>query len=117
VDDDPLSRKLTVTALTYCVNREVFGFEDACKAWDYIEKGGDVDIIISDADMPVINGFDLMSRVRKKNSNVIFIMMSGISAYEDRARREGASAFLAKPFEIKDLFNIVRHFIVEEHHV
>ena len=40
--------------------------------------------------------------------------MSGITEYEKQSQQAGAEAFLAKPFEIKDLFNIVQYFVVEQ---
>lgn len=113
VDDDTLVRDLTVTALTYCVNRKVLSFESGRHAWEYIQEGGDVDIVISDVDMPEMNGFELMSHVREKYPEKIFIITSGISEYEEKSRQKGADAFLAKPFEINDLFSIVQCFVVD----
>lgn len=112
VDDDTQIRDLTVTALTYCVNRQVMSFDDPLTAWDYIQKGNKVDIVISDVDMPKINGFELMNRVKEKYPDKIFIIMSGVSEYEETSRTQGASAFLAKPFGINDLFDIVQCFVV-----
>lgn len=113
MDDDTHIRDLTVTALTYCVNREVMSFEDPLSAWDYIQKGNKVDIVISDVDMPKIDGFELMSRVKQKYPEKIFIIMSGIASYEEKSRAQGANAFLAKPFGINDLFDIVQYYVVE----
>ncbi|MCP3876190.1 MAG: response regulator [Desulfobacteraceae bacterium] len=113
VDDDSLIRDLTVTALTYCVNRKVKSFDNCKLAWQYIQGGGDVDIVISDVDMPEMNGFDLMSKVKEKYPEKAFIIMSGESDYEQKSHTEGASAFLAKPFEMNDLFNIVQCFVVD----
>jgi len=96
------------------VNREVLSFENSRLAWEYIQQGGEVDIVISDVDMPGINGFELMTKVRKKYPEKIFIIMSGVSDYEKKSRAEGADAFLAKPFEINDLFSIVQCFVVGE---
>lgn len=113
VEDDSTVRNLTVTALTYCLNRKVLSFIDGRYAWEFIEDGGEVDIIISDVDMPQMNGIDLMTRVRDKYPDKKFIIMSGVRENEDKSRRAGADAFLAKPFEINDLFNIVQDFVVE----
>ncbi|MCK5164397.1 MAG: response regulator [Desulfobacula sp.] len=113
VDDDTLIKNLTVTALTYCVNREVKSFDNAILAWEYINQGNEVDIVISDVDMPDMNGFELMSKVREKYPEKIFIIMSGVSDYERRSQKAGADAFLAKPFEINDLFSIVQYFVVD----
>ncbi len=113
VDDDHLIRDLTVTALSYCINREVKSFDSSLEALTYIETGAPVDIIISDVDMPEMNGLELMSRVKKKDPEKIFIIMSGKAAYESKSRLAGASAFLAKPFEINDLFSIVQCYVVD----
>ncbi len=113
VDDDTMIRKLTVTALTYCVNRKVLSFDNPVSALDYIQEGNEVDIVISDVDMPEINGFELMSRVKEKYPDKIFIIMSGVSDYEKTSQAWGANAFLAKPFEINDLFRLVQCFVVD----
>ena len=113
VDDDILLRKLTVTALSYCVNRKVVSFSGGRQAWEFIKTTGDVDIVISEAEMPDMSGFDLMAKVRERYPETIFIIMSGVAEHEDRSRKEGATAFLAKPFEINDLFNIVQYFVVD----
>lgn len=112
VDDDTVMRQLAVTALAYCVNREVLSFESPANALDYLRQGNEVDIVISDVDMPQINGFELMSRVKEKNPEKIFIIMSGVPDYEKTSRERGADAFLAKPFEINDLFDLVQCFVV-----
>ncbi len=71
-------------------------------------------MVISDVDMPDMNGFELMSRVKEKYPEMIFIIMSGIAEYEKQSQLAGASAFLAKPFEINDLFSIVQCFVVNQ---
>jgi len=95
------------------VNREVKSFGSGTNAWDYISDGGEADIVISDVDMPGMGGFELMEKVREKYPDKVFIIMSGIAGYENRSKKEGADGFLAKPFEINDLFNIVQCFVVE----
>jgi YesN/AraC family two-component response regulator len=104
---------MTVTALAYCVNREVKSFDNGKPAWEYIHTGGEVDIVLSDVDMPEMNGFELMEKFRAKYPHKIFILMSGVSDHERKAHTAGADAFLAKPFEINDLFAIVQCFVVD----
>jgi len=108
-----LIKNLTVTALTYCVNREVRSFDNGRLAWEYINAGGEVDIVISDVDMPEMDGFELMDKVRKKYPDKIFILMSGVTDNEKKSQIAGADAFLAKPFEITDLFRIIQCFVVD----
>ncbi len=113
MEDDLGIRDLTVNALTYCVNREILSFRNGRAAWDYLMQGGQADIIISDVDMPQMDGFELMERVKAKGSATIFIIMSGVDDYEEKAELLGADAFLAKPFAINDLFNIVQAYVVD----
>ena len=69
-------------------------------------------MIISDVDMPEMDGFELLKKVKEKKSDMIVILMSGRPENEDRAAAINADAFLAKPFAINDLFNIVQTYIV-----
>ncbi len=64
--------------------------------------------------MPDMNGFELMSRVKEKHPEMIFIIMSGVAEYEKKSQLAGANAFLAKPFEINDLFSLVQCFVVDQ---
>ena len=113
VDDDRMIREMTVTALSYCVNREVMSFDSGLAAWDYIGRGGLTDLVITDVDMPELNGLELLERIREDTLPIRVVIMSGVAENESRARRHGADAFLAKPFEVKDLFRIVQTFVIE----
>ncbi|HCY88178.1 MAG TPA: hypothetical protein DHV36_23780 [Desulfobacteraceae bacterium] len=114
VDDDSGVRKLTVNALTYCVNREILSFEDATSAWHYLKDGGAADIIISDVDMPGMSGIELTTRCKADRADTIVILMSGVKANRKAAEQSGADAFLGKPFSLADLFEIVRFYVVGE---
>jgi len=104
---------LTVDALSYCVNREVVSFCDGQSAWQYMAEGNEVDMVLSDVDMPGMNGLELLEKVKGKWGGKIFIIMSGREANGARGEAAGADAFLKKPFTINDLFNLVQHFVVD----
>ena len=114
VEDDAGIRKLMTTALSYCVNREVRAFENGEAAWTFLQRGGLADLVVSDVDMPVMNGFELMARVKEKLPATVVILMSGIEAHESAAQVNGADGFLAKPFDINLLFEIVQRYVVEQ---
>lgn len=106
-------RELVVDVMKYCVNREVKAFSDGLSAWKYLSNNGDADIIISDVDMPNMDGLQLLSRVMQHDSEKIFIMMSGVSHYKEPSIKRGAMGFLAKPFKIDELFGIVQKYVVD----
>ncbi len=70
-------------------------------------------MVISDVDMPEMDGFELMEKFKARYPEKVFIIMSGVSENEKKSRKSGATGFLAKPFEINDLFNIVQCFVVD----
>ncbi len=63
------------------------------------------DIIISDIQMPDINGIDLLQKIRKKDKAVIFIMITAYGSIDSaiKACRLGADDYLTKPFSKEQL--------------
>jgi CheY-like chemotaxis protein len=71
------------------------------------------DIIVSDVDMPQMDGLELLKRVKTEYPKKICILMSSKPSHESAARQSGVDAFIAKPFDISDLFDVVQSFVVE----
>ena len=112
IDDDLMVRNFVSTVLMYCVNREVLSFDNGLAAWTYLESHGIPDIIISEIDVPGLNGFELMAKFKEKNPDKKYLLMSANPANEQSARNSGADAFLAKPVSVNDLFSVVQTFVV-----
>jgi DNA-binding NtrC family response regulator len=113
VDEDKLVRDFTVDVLEFCVNREVFSFDSGSKAWEYIDTGQNPHIVISDVDVPDMNGFDLLKNLKAKYPEKICIIMSHRYQNEKVAKELGADAFLAKPFYIDEIFELVQRYVVD----
>lgn len=112
VDDNELTRSLLVDVLMFCVNRKVQEFQNASAAWNSFEEDGPPDILLSDVNMSKMTGLELLAKIKEGSPQTICVMMSGDQMSEKAAREMGADAFLAKPFNIRDLFEIVRSFVV-----
>lgn len=67
------------------------------------------DIIISDISMPVMSGIELMREVRKKYSEICFILISGYKEFEyaQAGIRYGAEGYILKPIHLNELLEIV----------
>ncbi|RLC32559.1 MAG: hypothetical protein DRH32_02710 [Deltaproteobacteria bacterium] len=113
VDDDRITRDFLADVLAYSVNRDILCFETGFEAWCHLQRDNSADIIICDVNIPEINGFELLGKIKQNFSNKTCILMSPVPADEETARSLGADAFLAKPFSVNDLFNIVQAFVVE----
>ena len=112
VDQDRLTRDFIVNVMMYSVNREVSSFENGEAFEAYMKAGGTVHIVLSEIQLSDKNGLDLFRWVRKESPNTRFIAMSANPADESAAEEAGVDAFLAKPFALQDLFDIVKQFVV-----
>ena len=113
IDEDPIVRDFVVGTLMYSVNREVLPFENGLDAWVHFEGYGVPDIVVADVNLTDLTGTELLEKVKGINRNTVVILYSDISAKEAAVRAAGADAFLAKPFGVNELFNLVQRFVVD----
>lgn len=71
----------------------------------------DYDCVVSDLQMPGMNGIELLEQLRRQGSALPLIMMTAFpeEALRRRALQGGALCFLSKPFEANDLIRCLRH--------
>lgn len=64
-----------------------------------------VDLIMSDINMPEMDGFELLQEVRKMHPTLLFYVVSAYESSEFRSRAEqlGAQRFLSKPVDFHTL--------------
>lgn len=113
VEDDKIVRDFVVEVLTFSVNREILAFDNGFDALCHLDKREGPDIVLASANLPEISGFDLLSRIKEKFPRKVCIIMSQDPANEKKAESFGADAFLAKPFSVNEIFNIVQTFVIE----
>ena len=73
------------------------------------------DLIITDINMPDINGLELVRFIRDseqhKGTPLVIISTDGREADRDRGMRLGANAYLTKPFQPEQLLETVRSLL------
>ena len=69
------------------------------------------DIIISDLMMPGMDGMTLLQRVKEKDKEILFIIITGYATIETavRAINIGAYDYIAKPFRLDELMVVIRN--------
>ncbi|TLX46308.1 diguanylate cyclase response regulator [Pseudoalteromonas phenolica] len=99
VDDDPLNRVVLENTLSdeYSISLCASGEE----AVSFLESNT-VDLIISDIRMPGMSGYDLLEKLKEKQStySIPFIIISASNSYNDEAKglEMGAMDYITKPF-------------------
>lgn len=71
------------------------------------------DVVITDIQMPDISGMEVLKRIRKKNSEIIVILITAFGSVENAiaACRSGADDYITKPFGQEQLFFIIEKAI------
>lgn len=87
-------------------------FLNAPDCLDFLKtpEGGKVDLILSDINMPGMDGFELLQAVKGLHIKVPFYMVSAYESSEFRNKAEslGATRFLSKPVDFNRLGDAVR---------
>ncbi len=116
VDDDELVRetiKLILTSQGFSVIDCADGVEAII---NFNLKATDIALVITDVDMPNLNGAVLADTLRKLNPKLRIIAMSGHDSMSVGSEvltkaRKLANAFLHKPFAAADLLNVVQQVL------
>ncbi len=103
VDDEESIREVLSNYLE-SLGYEVQTASDGQDALGKFEAGA-YDLIVSDLLMPVIDGLELLRKVREKDRDVIFLMITGYPSIETavEAIKKGAYDYITKPFHMEDV--------------
>jgi len=103
---DAVSRALSQAAYAVDVARDGGEADRALAATDY-------DVAILDIEMPVLDGFEVLRRMRERRSKIPVLVLSVREAVEDRVSGLdlGADDYLTKPFHLFELEARVRALI------
>lgn len=71
---------------------------------------GGFNLVILDVNLPGLNGYDLCKAIRSRNRHVPVIMLTALSATNDKIEGfdSGADDYMVKPFEFKELVVRIR---------
>jgi diguanylate cyclase (GGDEF)-like protein len=101
VDDSDILRK-TIKRLLRIHRYRVIEAKNGLEALNQLDKNPDIKLIITDYQMPIMNGFDLVSNVRKKYTMdqlaIIGISAHGSGLLSAKFLKKGANDFVNKPF-------------------
>jgi signal transduction histidine kinase/CheY-like chemotaxis protein len=103
VDDDPF----ICTVVRKTLSRDNYRVETATRAAAALKRLGaePFDLLLTDINMPEINGLELAEQVRAEDPLLGIVVMTGYGSFDNmsRAIRAGIADFITKPFDIEDL--------------
>jgi len=109
IDDDPKTGQLMQR---FCIEAKIecTVFQNPTEALLSFEKNSNnVDLIVSDLQMPEMSGIELLTAVRSIDKNTPFIILTGYANVDNaiEALRLGANDFLKKPFDMDELLILI----------
>src|SRR5512137_2341844 len=109
IDDDPHLLRFLKRSLTKSGHSTIEA-HDGKQGWEvFLERSQAFDVIVTDIDMPVLSGVELLKRLREKAYDIPVIVMTGHDdlQFSIEVLRLGAFDFLLKPFRAKELLAVL----------
>ena len=114
VEDSPTMRQLITFALKRIPGSKVVEANDGIDALKKLSTQK-FDIILTDINMPIMDGLKLVSMVRNdpvhKAIPIVIITTEGADEDRKRGLSLGANAYIAKPIQTADLLSVVNQII------
>jgi sigma-B regulation protein RsbU (phosphoserine phosphatase) len=118
VDDEPQLERLILQRFRRKIREKTYEFVFAVDGVDALEKlarDQDIDIVLSDINMPKMDGLTLLLRLNEIEKSLRTVM---VSAYSDMsnirtAMNRGAYDFVTKPIDFQDLETTINKTITE----
>lgn len=122
VDDEPDLEHLILQKFRKKINAKEYEFQfarDGAEALDKIANDGKLDLILTDINMPVMDGLTLLTKINELNNRLLRSII--VSAYGDMenirtAMNRGAYDFITKPINLSDLEITIDKSIKEIEH-
>lgn len=115
IDDEPKIRNGMTHLLSQHDGWDVVGtFADAQSALSYLYEN-EVDVVITDIQMPGMHGLDMIQHIRKVNREIPVIIVSGYSRfdYAQRAIELGVRKYLTKPTSPSEIAQVLEQIETE----
>lgn len=114
VEDDDDLREL-MTDIFEGITAKVSQASSGNKAFEALQKNPDISIVLSDVRMPDGDGISLIKSIHgwqtDQKKPLIFLVTGYADLTEEEAASYGVKAIIQKPFQTKDLLQIMTGFI------
>jgi two-component system chemotaxis response regulator CheY len=111
IDDSRVMRQMLLSTLSEAGHAAIQA-SDGIEGLEALQQAGHVDLIITDINMPRLDGFGFIERARGlREHRATPILVLSTESGEDkkaRARSAGASGWIVKPFNADTLLRAVR---------
>lgn len=107
-DEKPFLKDLAEGLSLYSKKIQVITADNAKKALEMIRTAV-IDVVVTDLNMPGMNGFELLTQLQRTRPDVPFIIMSANARASVEDRLAGISIFnyLEKPIDLREIAEVI----------
>jgi two-component system chemotaxis response regulator CheY len=102
VDDSSTMRRIIVNTLARLGYKDVVQGADGIEAWEALQANEDIGVVITDWNMPNMNGLELVKKIRAqekyKAMPIIMVTTEGGKKEVIIALKAGVNNYIVKPF-------------------
>ena len=102
VDDSSTMRRIIKNTLIRLNYKDILEGEDGVQGWEVLDANPDIDMLITDWNMPNMNGLELVKKVRADQRfteiPIIMVTTEGGKAEVITALKAGVNNYIVKPF-------------------
>ena len=102
VDDSSTMRRIIKNTLNRLGYKDLFEAEHGAAAWNILQQNPNIDVLITDWNMPEMNGLELVKKVRAEEKYadmpIIMVTTEGGKAEVITALKAGVNNYIVKPF-------------------
>jgi two-component system chemotaxis response regulator CheY len=102
VDDSSTMRRIIKNTLARLGYKDVVEAGDGVEAWNALQENSDIGIVITDWNMPNMNGLELVKKIRAeekyKDVPIIMVTTEGGKKEVITALKAGVNNYIVKPF-------------------
>jgi CheY-like chemotaxis protein len=115
VVDDAISLRQTLSLTLQKSGYQVLQAENGVDALEKLEQHPEIKVVISDLEMPRMNGFELLSNIRQNpkliKKPVVVLTSRSADKHRQLAQALGANAYLTKPYLENEFLSTVENLI------
>ncbi|WP_104697724.1 MULTISPECIES: chemotaxis response regulator CheY [unclassified Helicobacter] len=102
VDDSSTMRRIIKNTLQRLGYEDILEAENGVEAWDILNNNGDISVLITDWNMPEMNGLELVKKTRSdsryEDIPIIMVTTEGGKIEVITALKAGVNNYIVKPF-------------------
>lgn len=102
VDDSSTMRRIIKNTLNRLGYKELFEAENGAQAWEVLSQTPNISVLVTDWNMPEMNGLELVKKVRAEQKYVdlpiIMVTTEGGKTEVITALKAGVNNYIVKPF-------------------